>query len=200
MDVDSWLGIAALCASGAISPGPSLAVVVRATFRGGRSGGVATAVGHGVGVGLYAFGAVLGFSAVVLAVPGLERLLSLAGAMFLAWLGLKSLRSTGGATAEPAMEGGRPGLREGFLTAFLNPKITVFFLALLGSFVPVQAGAGERALVAVLAAGIDTVWYVLVALVLAGTGLDRRLADHGLWIDRIMGCILLIAAVIVVVR
>ena len=47
--------IAGVLCLGAVSPGPSLAVVVRNTFLGGRARGVACSIGHGLGFGLYAF-------------------------------------------------------------------------------------------------------------------------------------------------
>ena len=65
MDPGSWFAIAAVCATGAASPGPSLAVVVKNTVRGGRTQGVLTGIGHGIGVGIYSFGAVVGVSAIV---------------------------------------------------------------------------------------------------------------------------------------
>lgn len=194
MDIEGWLKIAALCASGAVTPGPSLAVVVRGTVRGGRSRGVATALGHGLGVGLYALGAVAGFSAVVVSVPGLSRGLAVAGAVFLAYLGVRSLQAAGqgGGHADPGGDGG--GFGEGFLTAFLNPKIAVFFLALLGSFVPREAGLATRTGVAGVALVVDATWYVFAAVVLVSTGGDRWLSSRAVLVERVTGVVLLVAA------
>ena len=58
MDIKSLLWISFICAMGAISPGPSLAVVLRNTISGGRAGGIMTAIGHGIGFSVYAFVAV----------------------------------------------------------------------------------------------------------------------------------------------
>ncbi|MFP6564629.1 MAG: LysE family transporter, partial [Myxococcota bacterium] len=69
MEHSSWFAIAAVCAAGAVSPGPSLAVVVKNTVRGGRVEGVFTGLGHGIGVGIYAFGAVVGISVLVASTP-----------------------------------------------------------------------------------------------------------------------------------
>jgi threonine/homoserine/homoserine lactone efflux protein len=54
MDINSLIMISLACAAGAISPGPSLIVVIRNTIAGGRKQGVMTAIGHGIGLGLYA--------------------------------------------------------------------------------------------------------------------------------------------------
>ena len=52
MDIKSFIAISFVCAMGAISPGPSLVVVLRNTISGGRKQGVMTGIGHGVGLGL----------------------------------------------------------------------------------------------------------------------------------------------------
>ena len=58
MESAAWISIASICAVGAMSPGPSLAVVVRNTITGGRLQGVLTGIGHALGVGIYALVAV----------------------------------------------------------------------------------------------------------------------------------------------
>ena len=196
MEYNAWLAIAAVCAAGAASPGPSLAVVIKNTVRGGRVEGVLTGLGHGIGVGIYAFGAVVGISAVVASTPGLQRAIELAGAAFLLWMGIQTLRHAGhtGAEEHERPVQGRRGFVEGFLVSFLNPKIAVFFLALLGSFLPVDAGVAERAGVAALAMGIDAGWYMFVAAVLAGTGVASWLSRNGLWLDRILAVVLMAVA------
>jgi len=194
MDLTAWLSIAAVCATGAMSPGPSLAVVVKNTVAGGRMQGVLTGVGHGIGVGIYAFGAVAGVSAVVASVPGLHRGIEVLGALYLLWMGIGALRHAGEGGDEHGVAG-RDGFAEGFLVAFLNPKIAVFFLALLGSFLPPEAVLSERAGVAALAMGIDACWYVFAALVLAGTGAAAWLASRGTLVDRALGVLLIAVAI-----
>jgi threonine/homoserine/homoserine lactone efflux protein len=185
MELSSWISIAAVCATGAASPGPSLAVVVRNTVAGGRTRGVLTGLGHGIGVGIYAFGAVVGVSALVASNEHLGRGIETAGALYLLWMGIQTLRHAG--QGDLSGEGhGRPGMQgfsEGFMIAFLNPKIAVFFLALLGSFLPVDAGAEERAGVAGLAMCIDGLWYMFAAVMLAGSG-------NGIWVDRALAALL----------
>jgi threonine/homoserine/homoserine lactone efflux protein len=200
MELSSWLTIAAVCATGAASPGPSLAVVVKNTIRGGRIEGVLTGIGHGIGVGIYSFGAVAGVSALVASTPGLQRGIELTGAAFLLGMAIQTLRHAGKGQmgAKAGAPRGRRGFVEGFFVSFLNPKIAVFFLALLGSFLPVEAGLVERAGVAGLAMGIDAAWYVFVALLLAGTGAAAWLGRNGLWVDRILASLLFGVAVYLV--
>jgi threonine/homoserine/homoserine lactone efflux protein len=181
-------------------------VVVKNTVGGGRRAGVLTGLGHGLGVGIYALLAVAGISTLVTATPGLSRGIELAGATFLLWMAVALLRSTPPSTSpSPSADqkapsptrsqSGRSGFSEGFLVAFLNPKIAVFFLALLGSFLPEDAGTTERAGVAFLAMGIDAGWYVFAALLLAGSGAAEILARNQLLADRVLAALLVLVAV-----
>jgi threonine/homoserine/homoserine lactone efflux protein len=190
MDTAAWISIAAVCATGAAVPGPSLAVVVKNTVSGGRMQGVWTGVGHGIGVGIYAFGAVVGVATLVDSVPGVNRGIEIVGGLYLLWMGVQVLRRVGQSSAVHEGERGRSGFAEGFAVAFLNPKIAVFFLALLGSFLPTDATTFDRAGVAGLAMVIDAVWYVFAALLLATTGASSWLADQGMWVDRLFGLLL----------
>ena len=60
MEPGAWLALSVVFVLGAMSPGPSLAVVLRNTMAGGRNQGVATGIGHGIGFGIYAFAAAAG--------------------------------------------------------------------------------------------------------------------------------------------
>ena len=62
MELGAWVALATVFALGAVSPGPSLAVVIRNTVTGGRSQGIATGLGHGLGFGIYAFLAAAGIA------------------------------------------------------------------------------------------------------------------------------------------
>lgn len=198
MDASTWLSLAGICLLGAASPGPSLGVVLASTVGGGRQAGVATGVGHGVGVGLYATLAAAGLAVVVTTVPALFLGLQAAGAAFLLWLGGQSLRpprpgarahDNGG--AEPTRYGAR-AFRQGFLVSFLNPKIAVFFLALFSQFVDPQSTLAEKGAMGLLAGAIDTAWYVVVALVLSGTGLAGWLERRSRRFEVGMGLLLVV--------
>jgi threonine/homoserine/homoserine lactone efflux protein len=196
MDLSAWFVIGAVCATGAVSPGPSLAVVIKNTVSGGRSLGIVTGIGHGIGVGIYSFGAVVGISALVASTPGLQRGIELGGALFLFWMAVQTARHAGKAqlNTEAGDDHARQGFVEGFMVSFLNPKIAVFFLALLGSFLPVEATVLERGGVAALAMVIDAGWYVFAAVLLAGTGAAAWLGRHGMWVDRCLAAVLFVAA------
>ena len=190
MELTSWATIALVCLTGAAAPGPSLAVVVKNTVSGGRAQGVLTGIGHGLGVGIYAFGAVVGVAALIESVPDVSRAIEVVGGAYLIWLGIQAWKHAGQTESEDGNGTVRTGFTEGFVIAFLNPKIAVFFLALLGSFLPVDASHLERAGVAAMAMVIDISWYVFAAVLLATTGAAAWLAERGLWVDRLLGVLL----------
>ncbi|ATG75530.1 lysine transporter LysE [Zobellella denitrificans] len=194
MELTSWLALAAICVMGAISPGPSLALVIRNTVRGGQGHGVATALGHGLGVGLYALITALGLALLITKTPLLFDLIRYGGAAFLAWLGLKAL------LARPGDEGGRQGSHpvrgrrgafEGFMVAFLNPQLAIFFLALFSQFVRADTGWQQGGIMMLTAGGIDALWYVLVALALSRGPVLVWLQAKSRMIDKFSGLVLL---------
>jgi len=203
MTLTSWLSLAAICAAGAMSPGPSLAVVVQHTLANSRAHGLAVALAHALGIGFYALLTSFGLAVVVAHNPTVYRVLTVAGALYLAWLGVKALRSSGEAAALAGKESGRgasvaAAARDGVLISFLNPKIAVFFLALFSQFVRPGMGAGEHAILWATAVGIDGAWYALVALALSHGPVLERLRRRAWLIDRIAGCVLIALAIRVV--
>ena len=203
MELTSWLALAAICVMGAISPGPSLALIIRNTVQGGQGHGVATALGHGLGVGIYALNTALGLAILITQTPLLYDLIRYGGAAFLAWLGIKALlaRPAGGEAGKE--EGhpprGRQGAFEGFMVAFLNPQLAIFFIALFSQFVHADTGWREGGIMMMTAGGIDALWYVLVALVLSRGPVLAWLKAKSTVIDKVSGLVLLGLALKVVI-
>ena len=197
MSFATWLSVATICALGAASPGPSLAVVLRHSVAGSRGRGVACALAHALGVGLYATLTVLGLAAVISRHPALYRAIAIAGAVFLVWLGIRMLRAPpadGRAAIGAAGDGLFAAARDGFLMALLNPKIAVFFLALFSQFVGPRPGGVEVALLAGTALAIDALWYLAVATAFSGPVAQRRLRRHAVAINRATAVVLFAAA------
>ncbi|MBS4714506.1 LysE family translocator [Aeromonas dhakensis] len=194
MELTSWLALAAICVMGAISPGPSLALIIRNTVQGGQGHGVATALGHGFGVGIYALMTALGLAILITQTPLLFDVIRYGGAAFLAWLGVKALLAKpakGEAREEVHQLRGRQGAFEGFMVAFLNPQLAVFFIALFSQFVHADTGWREGGIMMLTAGGIDAVWYVLVALVLSRGPVLAWLKAKSFVIDKVSGLVLL---------
>ena len=141
MEPSAWAALAIVFALGAMSPGPSLAVVLRNTVTGGRSQGIYTGVGHGIGFGIYAFLAALGIATALSANEHVEQVLRWGGVVILLWLGTTFLRHAmtqkGGEQDQDDQHApsDRIGFIQGFSIALLNPKIMAWMLALYSPFI-----------------------------------------------------------------
>ena len=200
MDINSLLGISFVCAMGAISPGPSLVVVLRNTISGGRTQGVMTGIGHGIGLGIYAFIAVMGLSSLLLANKQIFNLIQWAGALFLIWLAFNMIIYRPAGISNDNKGNWRRGFLEGFMISFLNPKILVFMAAVFSQFINPDISSAGRFIMAIMAGAIDTIWYVLVAAVLAGTPIINKLRKNAGLIDRSIGIIMLLIALFLIVK
>ena len=201
MDIKSLIGVSFVCAMGAISPGPSLAVVLRNTISGGRTQGIMTGIGHGIGFSIYAFIAVMGLSSLLLANEQIFNLLQWVGVLVLIWLAFNMIiRNTPPGQSKESEGSGRRGFLEGFMIAFLNPKILVFLVAIFSQFINPNITNPGRFILAILAGIIDTTWYVFVATVLAGTPIVDKLRVNAVIIDRSIGMVLLMLAIFLIVK
>ena len=122
-------------------PGPDTLVVIRSIVRGGRSHGMSTAAGNLVGLSVWVAGAVLGLSALLQASHVGYEILRIAGAAYLIWLGVQTIRfraSAAESAGTDAVRSGRSftGFWAGIVTNLLNPKVGVFFVTFLPGFVP----------------------------------------------------------------
>ena len=119
---------------GAISPGPSVMVVIRNTIIGGRTQGVACAIGHGIGFGIYAGSAVFGLIVLLENAPDVFLILQLIGVGLLIWYGYLMWNDEVNLGEDNHLEDSkvkRQGFMEGFAIAFFNPKIALFLVAIL---------------------------------------------------------------------
>ncbi len=196
---EAWAALASVFILGAMSPGPSLAVVLRNTMSGGRSQGVATGIGHGIGFGVYAFLAALGIATALSLHEGTEAILKWGGTLILVWLGVTFLRhASKGPQEGPSEEGHGPsemaGFLQGFLIALFNPKILAWMLALYAPFIEADVTMQTLMGMGLLGMTIDGTWYVTVAMVLTrGEGVERLRSKAHL-IDGAMGALMFVFA------
>lgn len=200
MDIKSLLVLSFICAMGAISPGPSLAVVIRNTITGGRLQGVMTGIGHGIGLGIYAFIAVLGLSSLILRNELIFNTMQWMGVFLLLWLSYNMFTNEPPVLTKEHKISSRRGFIEGFMISFLNPKILVFLVAIFSQFITNDLSFYDRAVMAILAGIIDTTWYVFVALMLAGTPLIERIRVNAVIIDRTIGMVLFVFALVLIIK
>ena len=173
---------------GAISPGPSVMVVIRNTIIGGRTQGVACAIGHGIGFGIYAGSAVFGLIVLLENAPDVFFILQLIGVGLLIWYGYLMWNDEVNLDEDNHVADAkvkRQGFMEGFAIAFFNPKIALFLVAILAQVLEPGMGMGTKLAIGLLGMSIDMGWYLIVALALTGTGAVDWLRVRGQLIYRI---------------
>lgn len=191
MTLSTWLAVVLLCVAGAVTPGPSVALVLKHTLAGGRRAGITTGIAHAAGIGIYAFVSVLGLGFLLTRFPHFHDGLRWAGFAFLLWLGLASLLAKPQpATAAANHHHGHPA-RDGFLMAFLNPAAFVFFFALFSQLVTAATPLPAKLAYALTATCIDMGWYVSVAWLFSRPAWLARLERHALLMERLFGVLLL---------
>lgn len=147
----------------AFTPGATTAVVIRHTLAGGRRRGLTASAGAMTASAIQATLAVAGVSTLLVKWPLGMQLLGIAGALFLTWMGIKSLRAAFAApdrtsSHPPAPVRTGPHLsapspyREGFAINILNPSVTSFYVGVTPTFV--APGSSWRALAFLYAAHI----------------------------------------------
>lgn len=121
----------------AITPGPGIAYVVARTVAGGRSEGLASCLGTGMGGLLHVLAAALGLSLIIAQSAWAFNVLKYVGAAYLVYLGIRMLlRKEQPVTVDVvASQGARRALMEGIAVEALNVKTALFFLAFLPQFV-----------------------------------------------------------------
>jgi threonine/homoserine/homoserine lactone efflux protein len=135
-----------------VSPGPDFALTVRNTVARGRRAGIATSLGVVSGQLLWGVATAVGLAALLVASRPAFTALRFAGAAYLIWLGVQSLR--GARHAVVARPGS--GYRQGFLSNAGNPKMAIFFTSLLPQF------HGSLIAHSLLFSALTLVWLALV--------------------------------------
>ena len=127
----------------AVTPGPVWIYLISRTLVQGRRAGYFSILGVQLGVALHVIAAALGLSAIALAIPVAYDVIKLAGAAYLLWLGISTLRGGGMSFEAQALPHvpDRTLLRQGFSASLLNPMVALFYLSLFPQFVDVSGGA-----------------------------------------------------------
>lgn len=195
-DSGQLIGFVAAVAVLVIVPGPNTVLILAHSLGGGRPAGLATVLGVETGTLVHTGAAALGLSAVLATSSLAFDLVKYVGAAYLVFLGLRALR--GGGQALPASASPAPmGLSEAYgravLTNVLNPKVALFFLALLPQFVRPERGQLVLQFL-VLGLIVSAVGLVFGAVLAVAAGTFSGWLSRGVvakWQQRLTGGVLL---------
>jgi threonine/homoserine/homoserine lactone efflux protein len=188
------------------SPGPDFAMVVRQSIAHGRRVAVWTAIGVGSAILVHVTYALLGIGILLRTYPYAFDAVKYSGAAYLAWVGIKALRSRPRSEmpvpssraiadiANPALPSPRAAWVSGFLTNIFNPKATLFFVAIFASLI--DPATPKVILVAYGAwMSLSTMaWFSMVAVLFTREGIRGAFLRGGHWIDWAMGVVFIALA------
>lgn len=197
----AFLGVMAVMA---ITPGPANVFAVATGMEKGRAAALIAVVGMNAATLVWFGAAALGLGALVAAFPQVFRIIAVLGALYVAWLGIKSLRGAFTSARQPEhaeVRRGRSALVDGFTVQIANPKAILFFTAVLPPFIDLNRPvAPQLALFALTTVAMDMT--SMSAYGLGGAALADRMNEprfkRGFGV--FVGVLLILAAILIVTR
>ena len=166
MTTITFLQIFFVCLLGAMSPGPSMVVVINNAIFKNRYHGILTSIGHGIGIGIYAFFAVLGIGIAIETNLFLFNGIKILSVIFLIFLGIKSIIN------KTKLDFDKKNIRkeeatsflQGFSISILNPKIFIWFVAIYSQFMSLDNDIIFNSYLVLTAGFVDAAWYIFLTL------------------------------------
>ena len=154
-----------VCLLGAMSPGPSMAVVIHNAIFKGRYNGILTSIGHGIGIAIYATFAVLGLGLIIETNIFFFNSLKILSIIFLIFIGIKSILNKEKLNLEKEdVKGKTISFLQGFSISILNPKILIWFMAIYSQFMSINNELIFNIYLVSIAGIVDAFWYIFLSL------------------------------------
>lgn len=188
-----WLFIATAVVL-VLTPGQDTFFILGRSLAGGRRAGIAAALGITAGSVVHTLLAALGLSALLATSPYAFMTVKFAGAVYLVYIGVRALlsRASGlpGEGAREGADGGWSAFRQGVITNLLNPKVALFFLALMPQFISAVSTAKVAAflVLGLTFVTLGVIWCVILAVAAASLrGLFLRRPSMANVLNKIAG-------------
>jgi threonine/homoserine/homoserine lactone efflux protein len=188
---DYWAFVLAVIVFLAI-PGVGNLAIITSTGKGGITGGLAATLGVIVADQILMWLAVAGVAALLTANPALFGLVQYAGALYLAWIGIRMMRAKPGDAPVLDMKP-HHFFRQAMLITLLNPKAIVFYMAFFPLFVDPRRHQGLATFGAMaLTIAVLTFLYCVIVISITRFAADRMRASPrvGVWLNRVAGTML----------
>ena len=195
MHLSEWLTVLIIGWFVVITPGPNMAIVIQNSLIHSRSAGVYTAGGLALGNLIHITYCLVGIGFLISKSILLFNVVKWLGAGYLIYLGIKSLRaqphpSLNQSDISPLFTG-RSALRTGFLTDLLNPKATLFFLALFTQIIRPGTPLLAQIVYGITIVALEFVCFVILASVIGHHSVRQRVEAVSHLIERITGIVLI---------
>lgn len=195
-----WLLLIGVFTMALASPGPDFVIAVRNSIMYSRKIGIMTAIGFALGVFVHMGYTLLGFAVIISQSVVLFSIIKYIGAAYLFYVGIQALRSQGfeeNQKRKPKKKANADGMSvksalwNGFLTNVLNPKATMFFMAVFSQFIGVDTPIAIQLLYAGTCVVMTGLWFTFVAVILTNQRIKAKFLKFTKWIDRVCGMLLI---------
>ncbi len=201
MTIFLFLQIFFVCLLGAMSPGPSMVVVVNNAIFKSKFSGILTALGHGFGISIYALCAVIGIGVILqtnLIVFNSIKLLSI---FFLFYLGTQTIRSRRknefGVNQNISVT---KSFAQGFMISIFNPKIFIWFIAIYSQFMSYDNNMSLNIMLVLVAGTVDALWYILLVNMVTSKSVLNKIKKRLGLVKLIVGYILIFISLILLIE
>lgn len=194
--LETSLFVATIATLGMLSPGPDFFLVIKNAARYPRIAALMTAFGVVCGVATHMAYCVAGLAVMITTTPWLFNLLKYAGAAYLIWVGILALLSRGASKmAVSNLTKQHVSLKKAFLQGYLcnllNPKATLFFLAVFTQVLSTDSGVGEKLWYAMIIWGLSVIWWPLLVIIFQSGPVRRGLEKAQKLVDKLLGTVLI---------
>ena len=201
MSLIVFLKIFTVCILGAISPGPSMVVVINNAIFKNRYHGILTSIGHGLGIGIYALFAVLGIAIIIQTNIFFFNTIKIISIIFLIYLGLKSITSKNKLEFDKKeLRGGLMSFFQGLSISLLNPKIFIWFVAIYSQFMSLENDLIFNTYLVLTAGLVDASWYIILTFFVTSKATLEIVKRKSIILQKVVGSIFILIGVLLLVQ
>jgi len=196
-----FLKIFAVCLLGAMSPGPSMVVVINNAIFKNRLNGILTSIGHGVGIGIYALFAVLGIALIIKTNLYVFNVIKFLSIIFLVYLGVNLMITNDKLEFDGKdINSGFTSFLQGLSISLLNPKIFIWFVAIYSQFMSVDNDMIFNTILILTASIIDAIWYVILTLLVTTNIALDFIKDKSVLLKKFVGSVFVIIGALLLIE
>ena len=197
-----FIKIFLICLFGAISPGPSMLLVINNALK-SKLNGFMSAIGHGLAIGLYALFSVIGLELLTHNYYNIFIILKILSIIFLFYIGMISItknKKENLLVKDNNVKNYRIAFLEGFTIAILNPKIFIFFTAIYSQFLSLDNNIVLNFTLVSTAMIVDMMWYIILTILVTVLGFKNFFYKRIFLIRKIVGLLFILISVVLMIN
>ena len=195
-----FIQITFVCLLGAMSPGPSMMVVINNAIFKNKFNGILTAIGHGFGIGIYALFAVIGVGLIIKTNVFIFSSLKFLSIIFLFYLGTQAIIKKDQIEYDKTnIKSGMQSFLQGLSISILNPKIFIWFIAIYSQFMSLDNTYFFNISLVLIASIVDALWYLLLVNLVTFHSILELIKNKSYLMQKIVGFLFIIISMILLI-